>query len=234
MSVRITWTNDIGQLGAITLDAAISELHHLGAMVTDHPIEIGPNVADFIRPEPYTLEIEGMISNTPILLPADNSDGAREITVSVEGAQPTLGSTFGRVVPIAGALFASVPVDIPRQKATVKGFDREFDRVKSVFDALDLARARGWLLAVHTRLKVYENMAAESIDVRRDPASGDALLFTLRAKQIRIAKVDLVEVPVLPTAAVSVGNKPTKKGDAVPEIPSQQRSTASQLFGSMP
>ncbi len=229
--IRITWTNDIGQLGAITLDAALSEIHHLGATVTDHPIEIGPNVADFIRPEPYSLEIEGVISNTPILLPADNVDGAREITISVKGAQPTLGGAVGRVIPIAGALLANVPIDAPRQSATVRGFDRPFDRVQAVFNALDVARSRGFLLTVHTSLKTYENMAAESVDVRREPSSGDSLVFTMRVKQIRIAKVDLVEVPAIPTAAKAVGTKPTKKGAEVPAAPPEQQSVASQLFG---
>lgn len=237
--VTVSWVNDLGQAGVLTLDAAVVERHRMSAMVTDHPIEQGPNVADFIRPEPYHLDIDGVVSNTPIYLPSATGangaievgiEGARPIDVQVQGAQPTVGSTIGRPIPIAGALLANLPVNLPRQSATVSGFDPGFDRVRSVRDAFDEIRQRGYLLRVTTTLFEYQNMALEACEIERNAANGDALVFTLSLKQIRVATVDTVAVPAVPTTVKDKGPKPTQKPKAQEEPPPEQMSKAYDLL----
>ena len=57
------------------IDCSISENHTFDSDVTDYPVESGSNISDNIRPLPLVVEIEGVVSNTPIGLIADNRRG---------------------------------------------------------------------------------------------------------------------------------------------------------------
>jgi hypothetical protein len=52
---------------AVTLDATVNEVFTASASVTENPVEDGSNVCDHVREEPDELQIEGIISNTPIM-----------------------------------------------------------------------------------------------------------------------------------------------------------------------
>lgn len=54
------------RVGGIFLDAVISEDHNYNSRVTNYPIEDGTFVSDHIINEPERLEIEGIVSDTPI------------------------------------------------------------------------------------------------------------------------------------------------------------------------
>lgn len=56
----------IGPL-TIEFDAAVRESHGGSTTPTDHPVETGAVVSDHAIDQPDTLELAGMISNTPIL-----------------------------------------------------------------------------------------------------------------------------------------------------------------------
>lgn len=70
------------QIGAIVLDASITETHTSEVEVTEFPVEKGANVADHRRVKPDGLTIEGLVSNTPLPEPNDPSthysEGAAE------------------------------------------------------------------------------------------------------------------------------------------------------------
>jgi hypothetical protein len=53
-------------IGSITLDATVRELHGVNAEVTDHPVEKGAEITDYIRIIPDELEIEGVVTDTPV------------------------------------------------------------------------------------------------------------------------------------------------------------------------
>lgn len=55
-------------IGAILLDATISEEHEATNVVTNHPIEDGGFVTDHVYEEPDRVTIEGEITNTPVML----------------------------------------------------------------------------------------------------------------------------------------------------------------------
>jgi hypothetical protein len=54
------------------IDCSISETHTFDADVTDYPVESGSNISDNIRPLPVQVDIEGLVSNTPIGLIRDS------------------------------------------------------------------------------------------------------------------------------------------------------------------
>lgn len=51
---------------AIQLDAGIRELHAIEGAVSDHPVEEGIDVVDNYRVLPRAIEIEGIVSDTPL------------------------------------------------------------------------------------------------------------------------------------------------------------------------
>lgn len=58
----------IGEDGGdpIVLDASVREVHNISGQVTEHPVERGIDIVDNYRVLPRGLEIEGVITNTPI------------------------------------------------------------------------------------------------------------------------------------------------------------------------
>jgi hypothetical protein len=54
------------RLGELLVDAFLSETHHLSAKASEHPVESGTNIVDHIQIQPLTLDIKGIISNTPM------------------------------------------------------------------------------------------------------------------------------------------------------------------------
>lgn len=48
------------------IDCSLKETHTFDSQVTEYPVESGSNITDNIRPLPMTLEMECIVSNTPI------------------------------------------------------------------------------------------------------------------------------------------------------------------------
>lgn len=53
-------------IGAIAVDAYMSESHTLEAEVTEFEVEQGADVTDNVRVKPFKLSIEGVVSDTPL------------------------------------------------------------------------------------------------------------------------------------------------------------------------
>lgn len=54
------------KIGSLELDASITEGHSAEVEATEHPVEKGANISDHARVKPETLQMEGLISATPI------------------------------------------------------------------------------------------------------------------------------------------------------------------------
>lgn len=54
------------RLGLIEIDAVIKESHELKAQLTEHPAESGESFCDHVINLPTTIQLEGIISNTPM------------------------------------------------------------------------------------------------------------------------------------------------------------------------
>jgi hypothetical protein len=48
------------------IDAEVSSDHSFENDVTDHPVEVGADVTDHSRPKPITVDITGVVSDTPL------------------------------------------------------------------------------------------------------------------------------------------------------------------------
>ncbi len=67
----------------IAFDATVSERHSDTLTLTQHPVEQGADVTDHAQKEPEALDINGIISNHPILLNVED-----DLQPSVQGGSP--------------------------------------------------------------------------------------------------------------------------------------------------
>ena len=77
-----------GGVGFIQLDCSVHETHTDAAEITAHPVEDGSIVSDHIRKLPNTLEISGIVTDTPITYLA--SLFAKPPTFASDGFIPSL------------------------------------------------------------------------------------------------------------------------------------------------
>lgn len=78
-------------------------------------------------------------------------------------------------------------------------------------------------LTVYTEYKTYENMVIENITIPRDPKDGEALIFNISLKQIRVVSTATTTVPK------GVGTKPDGKSNAVGDA--KNRATPNKDIG---
>lgn len=207
--VTIAWTGADGQTYSVALDATLRQAHESTNTVTEHPVETGGNMSDHIRPDLDTLAIDGVISNTPVYLPPDHTDGAREVDVEVEG----VASGVRIPLPAVGSLVGTIPIS-PTPKGVVRGFDPEFDRISACYAALLKLRNEGVLCRVITHLRIYESMAIRRLGVTLEPETGHALPLSMEFVQIRIGSTEEVPVPEIPRARKDKGTTTPTPPDA--------------------
>lgn len=150
-------------IGVVTLDASLTEKHARTNEITKFPVEEGPDVGDHIRHNPPTIEIDGVISNTPIAI---------------------LGSLIGATGPAVLALGSNSPVK--GDNSTVS------DRVHAADKAFLAAMDGKDLLTVVTSLRTYKNMVMTSYSVTRDQSNGNVLNFHIGLEELVIAQTQTI------------------------------------------
>lgn len=177
--VLFSWVETSGKARSLALDASPTRQHTASAQVTEHPVETGNPVTDYIRPMPRRLSVEGFITNTPIGAPpegANNGVGASTSTQSLT------------LYPASGAPQAL--------KWQALEFTAPFNRVQGAWLMLTRAIRLGNLFEITTSLDDYTNMAATQIVVSESPTAADALNFTIDFQELRFASTQTVAVPV--------------------------------------
>lgn len=152
---------------SVVLDASITEMHTLANTVTDHPVEQGSNVTDHSRPEPDRVQLDCLVSNTPL-----------------SQQQQT------RAIQAQGGLTFQSTAAAPTKIGAVDG------RAQTVYGQLRQLRDNGILCKVVTQLRTYDSMAIESIGAPRDSKTFDALRFSIQFKQVRVVQNKLTRVAV--------------------------------------
>lgn len=52
-------------IDTLALDASLTETATFGAQVSEHPVEVGSNVVDHVRPQAIEVRIDGVVTDTP-------------------------------------------------------------------------------------------------------------------------------------------------------------------------
>lgn len=66
MALELLFGLTKAKIEALELDASLSEEHSSEADVTEHPVEVGSDIADHKRKKPMQVKITGLVSNTPL------------------------------------------------------------------------------------------------------------------------------------------------------------------------
>jgi hypothetical protein len=165
-------------IDTLVLDATLSEVHSVDVEVTDHPVETGANVVDHARRKPDVVQLEGVISNTPL------------------GLQPKPLLRFDPDTPQGQSFF-----DV------LDGPDANPTRAETAYQQLQ-GLADGTPVTIRTTLREYTNMVLESLSVPRSAQTGDSVQFTARFRQVRFVSSQTVATATGPLAPrKSLGTK---------------------------
>lgn len=198
---------DVGAppMGQLIIDVSISEQYTKAAEVTTQPIETGSDATDNIRPLPDKVQIEGLVSNTPIGGVTSYMDGMRGRT-----------QTVTRVINGHTVSF------------NVFRFDDATDRVKAVFGDLGLAVQSGAIFGLTTTLATYENMACTNFNVVRNAQNGNVLRFTMELTKLLF--VETTTVAALPAKHVTQHRGAKTGKEAKDETKAKAESTAHAIL----
>lgn len=165
-------------IGAIELDAVLSEAFQGRAEVTSHPVERGPSISDHIRPEPRAIDIVGIVSDFPVR-PA--SDVARE-WVEAEAARLRSWATTKRLASLGGPIGAVVPDPSPPTPPRMQHIER--GRSLAAFEELDRLRRQRQLVRVITGFGDFSPMAITAVSTERTASSSSSLTLRISLQEI--------------------------------------------------
>lgn len=167
----------------IQFDASVKENHSRESPPTEFPLENGDVVSDHIIVKPFSLELTGIISDTPI----GNTKGllTEVATTLTSSLIPPVGLvTLGAAAALFSALSAS-------QSPSVAAYGQllQLQQNAQPFDVL-------------TSLYRYSNMWIKAISAPRDSETGKVLLFTVSLVQLLLVTPQSVNIQIFANPAV--------------------------------
>lgn len=229
MAAFIVPADDSGRI--LVFDVIENENHESGAEITDHPVEVGVNVSDHVRPLPDRFSLIGYMSNQPVYA---NPFTQRGETRSVKLDIPNWTS-----FSLEGAASAIVnAISPPEHAVTVLSFPDEFNAPWEMFEALRELKDNGVFLQIITSIRVYEDMVIERVSAPRN-AGDSGVSFGLDVKNLRVVESGQVASPPVPAddvpGGVPLSNKGGQGGKPPPEgeDPAKNGSIAYNIATSM-
>lgn len=233
----LVWVMRTGPLAVLEFDAVMAETHLAQADVTEHPVEVGANISDHVRPKLRVVTTEILITNTPVnettvgdmfpigAIVLNKTPALITHLQRFRTAPPSL--TNGWVAPyrIPGTLRpAGLPQALAAQstegQVNISGsvFQAlsQTDRVKECYNALVALCLTGRIVQYITDLQEYDYMVINSVSVAR--RCEDAIRCQLELKEFRWANSETVEIvkkrpkEKRGEVAVSEGSKSTYAG----------------------
>lgn len=221
-----------GKTSRLYMNAITSQTHEFASEVSEHPVEEGANVTDYVRRKLNKLSFEAIVSQEPIT--ADDNFGKNSARGAIEGVkldvqpyQAPFSFTPGAVFSAVGNVIKNALFGDPEYVAQVLTFKDSFDAVTSVQSQLSVLMDTAQMFTVYTSTNVYSNMQLIGCTLNKTPEDGTGAKFNLEFQQIRIVSTKRVKAPI-PTEVR--GQPPIKKGNqGTPDAPPQRE--ASVLIG---
>ena len=168
----------------IQLDVSLREQHTRDSPPTDFPIENGNSISDHIILKPFSLEITGIITDTPL-------SGVQQLVT--EAAT----TTASALIPPVGVVAASGAFALFKALANSKS-----PSVAAYGQLLQL-QANAQPFDVLTSLYRYSSMWIKSISAPRDVDTGKTLVFTVSLAQLILVSPQSVNIQVFANPALS-------------------------------
>lgn len=209
MTAFIVPDDDSGRI--VTFDVIESELHETVAEVTDHPVEVGVNVTDHVRPLPDSLSLVAYTTNQPI---APNPFTQRGELQSFEidvpqwsvPVEPTPGALYRSGLQALGSLFGD-----NKRTVQILAFPETFNAIYETYETLLELQANAVLLQIITPIRVYEDMVLTRVTAPRN-AGDSGVAFGLDVRKLRIVESGQVAAPPVPSDDVPGGKPLVNKG----------------------
>lgn len=181
-----------GKTSAMVLDAMVKEDYTAEAEPTNHPVEDGADITDHVILRPRTLQIEGIVTETPFNV----------LDSFVNTAVQTVSSTIGRAIQrkVGGGAFGAVAssrIGGLAGKSLAGLLKSESDnRLNGVLQELKAVRDSRAPITIVTGLTQYDNFILRSFTVSRDQSSGKSMRVSLSFIEVIKATAKTVKVPV--------------------------------------
>lgn len=169
----------------IQFDASLKEQHTRDSPPTEFPIENGQSISDHVIIKPFSLELTGVISDTPI----GGIQGL--LTEAATSVTSTLLPPVGVIA--AGVVGSSLISALSKSKSP---------SVAAYAQLLSL-QANAQPFDVLTSLYRYSSMWIKSISVPRDSDTGKALIFTVSLAQLILVSPQSVNVQIFANPGLS-------------------------------
>lgn len=176
----------------ISIDCTVSENHQKESPPTEFPLETGESISDHIILKPFGLEIQGIISDSPI-----------------KPLNALLSTVAGAVLPPTGIVAAGVAMSLFSALAGSKS-----PSVVAYAQLLQLQASRK-PFDVITTLRRYDTMWIKSLTVPRDASTGQVLVFNVSLVQLLLVSPQSVNIQKFSNGALaanqaSLGKKQTE------------------------
>lgn len=184
------------KIGEIQLDVTIREVPTYDSEITRFPVESGYDINDNIRKLPEKLEIDGIVTNTPLVVVFQ--DVTEQIKQDANGTEIRSNERVGH--PTYVEVAQNAMLDLAGRRIQSLG-----DGIPKIFDII-------------TGLRVYTNMAIESLSFPRESTTGQALRIRATFIQVEVINTETIAIPDPQTpftdktqSSVSKGNQTGSK-----------------------
>lgn len=255
MGAILTWEG-----GSLVMDIVSAESGDFGSTVTEHPVERGANITDFIREDLDIVNVVWFVSNSPIgeyvsvvggsqpgaLRPGNiavHKDGKMKgVSLVIPEYSPSLTiNVAGVPVPNPGAIIATAQKAVtglvnkifgsePNRTALMMTFAEDKDYATDAIALLRDLKASGKLLTLALPRMELESMTITKITPNRTSDEGTGVEIGIEFKQIRTVQVLTVAAPK-PTELRAVPKVHKGVKEVVIEGDLPAQSAAVQLFG---
>lgn len=172
-----------GPRSVFEIDCTIKQVHSRKSTPSKFPVEDGTQISDHIILEPIMLELEGIISDSPLSIIGSL------VTAGAAAAGGAVGKSKGSAVAVGGVGLA---------KALLGG---ESPSVEAYNTLLDI-QSSGEPVDVITGYKKYSNMWISNLSAPRDNKTGDALIFTVHLEQLILVEPATISLAILKSGDV--------------------------------
>ena len=173
-TLTLLFNRKAAKVGELQFDATIRESHQYNAEITDFPVEEGFDINDNIRKLPERYDMEGVVTNSPIVsvfndliidVVKGNSNTNQARVNSRTGEGTFVEVAQNRLLALAGRKIKGQENDIPQ-----------------IFDIV-------------TGLRVYNNMAIHTLEFPRDGQTGEALRANITFKRVNTTQTETIAIP---------------------------------------
>lgn len=197
----------------LLVDATITRSTNYENEMTMFPVEDGPDVTDHIRTKPITMNIDGIISETPLSIEAQKAalvtSGGSFVNKSIggfKGASAVTGAAGGK---LGSKLFQSggSPAELGRK-------------------ALEELVLKRQPIRVAVGKKILDNMIMTRLSIPEDNQTGRALKFSCTLQQIRVVTGETVLIEKIASSAAHTGGKKTNLGAQATTDATKEQTTS--------